>query len=405
VFLLRLIAMALRSLDANFLRSVLAALGVVIGVMAIISAMSIMEGQREEILGKFKALGSNILFVVPSQIQRMGYHKGTAETLRLTDIPKIKEECQDIEAISPVVYVPQLLKYFSRTAQAVVRGTNAAFAKMHGLEIDVGRFFTEEESDSENATVVVLGSGVAEKLFAGTDPIDQPIKVGNRGFRVIGVLQKHGAGSWANVDNSAYIPIRTALRRVLRQKHLARLDIQGTNADSLNDVEKQVRGLIRRLHKIRPGQKEDFEIFNEQRWLELFKESSLIISAVFYSIAGISLVVGGIGITNIMLVSVTERTREIGVRVAVGARKGDILFQFMVEALVISITGGAGGILMGMMFSGALEAILPGLIQVQTSAKVVMAAVTVDVLVGVLSGIYPAYVASRKDPVEALRFE
>lgn len=405
MFLLRLIIMALRSLDANFLRSVLAALGVVIGVMAIISAMSIMEGQKAEILGKFKALGSNIIFVVPSQIRRMGHYTGTAETLQLSDIPKIMDECQDVGGIAPVVYMPQLLKYFSRTAQAVVRGTNSDFAKMHSLEVESGRFFTEEESDSENAAVVVLGRSAAEKLFAGADPIGQAIKVGNKGFRVIGVLKRHGAGSWANVDDSAYIPIRTALRRVLRQKQLARLDVQGKNAQTLNELEKQIRGTLRRLHKIRPGQKEDFEIFNEQRWLEAFEETSLIISAVFYSIAGISLLVGGIGITNIMLVSVTERTQEIGVRIAVGARQGDILFQFMVEALIISAVGGAGGILMGMMFAGALEAILPGLIQVKTSAKVILTAVSVDVFVGLVSGIYPAYMASRKDPVEALRFE
>lgn len=405
MFLLRLIVMALRSLDANFVRSVLAALGVVIGVTAIISAMSIMEGQREEILGKFKALGSNILYVVPSHLRRMGHHTGTAKTLKMSDIAKIREECDGIQGVAPVVYMAQLLKYFKRTTQTVVRGTNTDFVGMHGLELESGRFFTPDESDSENATVVVLGKTVAEKLFAGADPIDRPIKIGNKGFRVIGVLEKHGAGSWANVDGSAYIPIRTALRRILRQKHLGRVDIQATDADKLDDLEKQVRGVLRRVHKIRAGQKEDCQVFNQQRWLDAFKESSLIISAVFYSIAGISLLVGGIGITNIMLVSVTERTREIGVRIAVGAKRGDILFQFMVEALIISGVGGVGGILLGVMFANILEAVLPGMIQVDTSAKVMATAVTIDVFVGLVSGIYPAFMASRKDPVEALRYE
>ena len=405
MFLLRLIIMALRSLDANFLRSVLAALGVVIGVMAIISAMSIMEGQSKEILDKFKSLGSNVVYVVPKFIRRTGRIAGVAETLRLSDIPKIEAECDEIEAISPVVFMPQLLKYFTRTAQVSVRGTNAAFAGMHSFELAAGRFFTEEEADSENANVVVLGQSVAEKLFAGGEAIGKPIKVGNKGFRVIGVLEKHGAGGWANVDDSAYIPVRTALRRVLRQKQLGRLDIQGRSAETLNECEKQVRGVLRRTHKIRAGQKEDFEIFNEQRWMEAFKETSFIISAVFYSIASIALLVGGIGITNIMLVSVTERTQEIGVRIAVGARRGDILFQFMVEALIISTVGGAGGILMGLMFAHALEAILPGVIQVYTPPKIILTAVGVAVFIGLASGLYPAYMASRKDPVEALRFE
>ncbi len=406
MFLLRLVIMALRSLDANFLRSVLAALGVVIGVMAIISAMSIMEGQSKEILDKFKALGSNVVYVVPKFIRRTGRIAGVAETLRLSDIPELEAECGDeIEAISPVVFMMQLLKYFTRTAQVSVRGTNAAFADMHSFELAAGRFFTEEEADSENANVVVLGQSVAEKLFAGTEPIGKPIKIGNKGFRVIGVLERHGAGGWANVDDSAYIPVRTALRRVLRQKQLGRIDIKGRSAETLDECEKRVRGVLRRVHRIRPGQEEDFEIFNEQRWMEAFKETSFIISAVFYSIASIALLVGGIGITNIMLVSVTERTQEIGVRIAVGARRGDILFQFMVEALIISTVGGAGGILMGLMFANGLEAVLPGVIQVYTPPKIILIAVGVAVFIGLASGIYPAYMASRKDPVEALRFE
>ena len=405
MFFLRLVITALRSLDANFLRSVLAALGVVIGVMAIISAMSIMEGQQEKILGKFQALGSNVVYVVPQFIMRTVRMGGVAETLKLKDIPKLKEECDLIDSIAPVVYLPQTLKYFNRSAQVVVRGTTTEFADMHNFEMDSGRFLSPEESESQSSTVVVIGYSVADKLFSGTDPVGRSIKIDNKTFRVIGVLKKHGAGSWADVDGSAYIPVRTALKRVLRQKQLHRLDIRGNDPDKLKECERQVEGILRRLHGVRAGEKADFEIFNEQRWRETFNESKLIMSAVFYSITGISLLVGGIGITNIMLVSVTERTREIGVRLAVGARQGDILFQFLVEALIISAVGGVGGILMGMMFANVLEAVLPTVIEVHTSAEVIAWAVGVAMAVGLISGLYPAYKASRKDPVEALRFE
>ncbi len=405
MFLLRLILTALRSLDANFLRSVLATIGVVIGVMAVISAMSIMEGSRKEILDKIEVLGSNVLYVMPSFIRRTGEMSGMAQTLRLRDVPKLKAECDEIAVIAPVVFAPQTLKYFRKTAQVTVEGTNADCPEIHGLELDSGRFFSREEANSESSTVVVLGSSVAEKLFAGADSVGRQIKIGNKGFRVIGVLAEHGAGAMGSVDDTAYIPVRTAMRRVLRVDQLHRLDIKSHDAEGLDECEKQVRGAMRRIHKIRPGEKADFEIYNQQQGLEAFNEINLITAAVFYSIAGISLVVGGIGITNIMLVSVTERTREIGVRIAVGARRGDILFQFIVEAIIISAIGGAGGILVGVMFAKAIEAIIPGMIHVYFPTKVIVTAVTVAATVGLISGIYPAYKASRKDPVEALRYE
>jgi len=405
LFLLRLIITAMRSLDANFLRSVLATLGVVIGVMAVISAMSIMEGSRKEILGKFENLGSNVLYVMPAYKKLSGRAVGIAETLRLRDIGVLRDECGEIELIVPVVGTGQIVKYFSKTAQVTVTGTTHELAIMSGYKMGSGRFISAEEANAENTTVVVLGYSVADKLFSGAEAVGRAIKIGNKGFRVIGVLQKQGAVGLDDVDDSAFIPVRTALKRVMRQKYLHRLAIKSRDPDKLTECEKQVRGILRRAHKIRPGEEEDFRIFNQEQMLQTFNEIEAIMAAVFYSIAGISLVVGGIGITNIMLVSVTERTREIGVRMAVGARRGDILFQFMVEALIISSVGGGGGILTGAMFAHGLEAILPGVIKTDIPMKVVVWAVAVAFAVGLVSGIYPAYKASRKDPVEALRYE
>ncbi len=404
MFFLRLIRTALRSLDSNFLRSVLATLGVMIGVMAVISAMSILEGARKDILGKFQKLGSNMLYVFPTEQKLSGRSVGLAETLRMKDIATIRNECPEVDLIAPLVYAPQILKYFRNSAQVAVKGTTHQYAEINDYKMSAGRFLSPEESNSENATVVVLGYSVADKLFQGASAIGRPIKVGNKGFRVIGVLQEQGAVGLDDVDDAAFIPVRTALRRVLRQKHLHRLTIKSRDPERLDECEQQVRKAMRIAHKVRPGEDQDFRIINQQQMLDQFNQASLIFAAVFYSIAGISLVVGGIGITNIMLVSVTERTREIGVRMAVGARRGDILFQFMIEALVISSIGGAGGLMLGWMFSHALGTILP-FVDTYTPPKVIVWAIGMAVFVGLISGIYPAYKASRKDPVEALRYE
>jgi len=404
VFFFRLITTALRSLDANFLRSLLATLGVVIGVAAVISAMSILEGSSQEILGKFQSLGSNVLYIVPGEKKLEGRVAGLAESLQLSDINPIKSEVKDVEQIAPVVNAAQSVKFFRQSTQAMIIGTTSVYADINAYKAVRGRFLSIDESNSESSAVVVLGYGLAEKLFQGAEPVGQPIKVGNMGFRVVGVMEKKGAIGLSEVDDAVFIPVRTALKRVLRQKHLHRLVIKSSDPEKLSDCERQVRNVLRRTHRIRAGEEEDFRIFNQQQALKTLNEATLIFAAVFYSIAGISLVVGGIGITNIMLVSVTERTREIGVRIAVGARRGDILFQFMIEALIISTVGGAVGLLIGLMFSTGLAKVLP-IVKTSTPPKVIISALTVAIVVGLASGIYPAFKASRKDPVEALRYE
>jgi putative ABC transport system permease protein len=404
VFFFRLISTAFRSLDANFLRSLLATLGVVIGVAAVISAMSILEGAQQEVLSKFQSLGSNVLYVTPGQKKLEGRSAGIAENLQLSDIPIVKSDCPEVEAVAPFVYAPQTLKFFRQSVQATAIGTTNAYAVLNHYRCSSGRFLTAEDSASESAAVVVLGQNVSDKLFSGADPVGQPVKVGNMGFRVIGVMEKKGSIGFTNVDDAVFIPVRVAMKRVLRQKFLHGLDIRSRDADKLNECERQVRAALRRAHRIRAGEEEDFGIFNQQQALKTLNEATAIFAIVFYSIAGISLVVGGIGITNIMLVSVTERTKEIGVRIAVGARRGDILFQFLIEALIISAVGGAVGLLLGLMFSHGLAKILP-IIKTSTPPKVIITALTVAVVVGLASGIYPAFKASRKDPVEALRYE
>jgi ABC-type antimicrobial peptide transport system permease subunit len=247
---------------------------------------------------------------------------------------------------------------------------------------------------------------VADKLFAGGDPVGQVFKLAGATYRVIGVMEKRGMVSLINADEAVFIPLEAGLSRFFNRDWLNRLTIAVKKTDELEESQKQVRKVLRRAHAIRPGQPEDFNMFTQEEVLQNIQQGMLVFKVVFYSIAGISLVVGGIGIMNIMLVSVTERTREIGVRMAVGARRMDILLQFMFEALVISLLGGTLGLLLGAMFADVMERVLKYMDFVtEVNATVIISSLATATVVGVFSGLYPAFKASRLDPVDALRYE
>jgi putative ABC transport system permease protein len=268
-----------------------------------------------------------------------------------------------------------------------------------------GRVINRSESVEESANVICLGSKVAEDLFGGMNPVGQIVKVRNVPLRVIGVMEERGNAGFINADETVYIPIKFGLKRFFNRRWLNAISIQVAEGKDLDALEKRVASVIRRAHNIRVGAEDDFRIFNQQQALQNINQATAIFGAVFYSIAGISLVVGGIGIMNIMLVSVTERTREIGVRMAVGARRGDILLQFLIEALIISLLGGTFGLVLGWMLADLLESILQGAMITEVTPTVVIAALVTSTLVGIFSGLYPAWQASRKNPVEALRYE
>jgi putative ABC transport system permease protein len=406
MFYFRLVATALRSLDSHFLRSLLATVGVLIGVASVVASMSILEGASNKILSDFKSFGSNLLHVSPAVARVQGRPVGSAQTLVPEDALTLNRELgEDIDEIAPIAFGSANIKHFAKSYDYQLVATTDAYFRMHGYNASSGRSISRLESNDDMARVVCLGAAVADKLFGGMSPIGQTVKLRNTPYRVIGVMEKRGNIGFLNADETIYIPLKSALKRFFNRRYLDSLTILAADGVDLDRLQAAVASVLRRQHNIRPGQKDDFEIFNQQQALEQINSAALIFRVVFYSIAGISLVVGGIGIMNIMLVSVTERTREIGVRMAVGARRSDIMLQFLVEALIISLLGGVFGLLLGWMLSDILDKVLQGMFITEITPTVVTTALITATVVGVISGLYPAYQASQKDPVEALRYE
>jgi len=389
---------ALRALFANKARSFLTMLGVIIGVSAVILLVSIGSGVQQSITSQIEGLGSNLLFVIPGKMEQgggpgAGGAGGLTKSFTLQDAQLLNSRLQGVSAVVPVVAGSGTAKFENRTQRGTIQAGTEQITQVMSTKIAEGRSYRKSEVDAA-ARVAVIGWNQSQTLFQGAHPIGKTISINGLRFTVIGVFEKQGGGFGGSQDNLISMPVTTA-QKLAGTGNVAEILIKVTNADQID----LVRAQITRLFK--PRFKDQFTIFSQAQTLTLLSSLLGTLTVMLAGIAGISLVVGGIGIMNIMLVSVTERTREIGIRKAVGARTYDILSQFVIEAVMLSVLGGIIGIIIGAGGAAVLKSVVP----TQVTWWSVAVAFFFAAAVGVFFGAYPAYRASKLDPIEALRYE
>jgi len=397
---------ALRALATNKLRAALTMLGVVIGVAAVVTMVSIGQGARQAVAAQVQSLGSNLLSVFPGSAGQFGVRQGlgSLRTLTSDDAQAIAAGVPEVEAVTAE---------FTRSAQVVrgaenvntsVSGVTPAFPEVRNFHVETGAFFTDADMASR-ARVAVLGRTVVENLFGdrAASPLGATIKINRITFTVIGVLEEKGATGFSDRDDVVLIPLSTAQRRLFGVDFVRAIYVKVRSAEEMTAAQEGVETLLRGRHRIQPGEDSDFTIRNQADIIQTFQGVTRTMTLLLGGIAAVSLLVGGIGIMNIMLVSVTERTREIGIRKAVGATRRDILIQFLVESLVLSVTGGVIGLVAGVGGS-RLVSQLAGWATLVSPGSVLMA-VGFAAAVGIFFGIYPAQRAAALDPIVALRYE
>ncbi|MGA2531803.1 MAG: ABC transporter permease [Candidatus Aminicenantales bacterium] len=399
---------ALRALTRNKMRTFLTALGIIIGVGAVIAMVSIGEGAKRGIQERFNSMGTNLLFVYPGNqnVQGVRSQAGSRTSLKEDDAKAIVQYCDAVRAISPSVNSRGQVVYANKNWNTQISGTGADYTDIRSWPVEFGTYFDETQVRAA-AKVCVLGSEVSKNLFEGADPVGLVIRIRNIPFKVLGVLKSKGeSGGFFNRDDMVAIPYTTCMRRLAGIDYINSCDISAVSSDMMAEAKSQIEVLLRDRHRIMPGSDDDFTVRNMSDVAESAAESTKIMTILLGSIAGISLLVGGIGIMNIMLVSVTERIREIGIRMAVGARGRDILLQFLTEAVVLSFLGGMIGVAFGYGASKFMGKI-PIFSQFQTvvSLASVLLAFLFSALVGIFFGFYPAWKASKLDPIDALRYE
>lgn len=399
---------SLRSLKVNKMRSILTSLGIIIGVSAVIIMLSVGEGAKQRINKDISSMGSNLLMVMSGSTTSSGVRmgSGTQPTLTIKDAEAIKERCPSVSEVAPTVSQVEQIVYASQNWSTTVNGITPGFMPIRLWEIEEGRTISLE--DIKNTTkVAVLGATVTENLFGDMDPINKTIRIGGLPFKVIGLLKEKGQnGMGQDQDDTVLIPITTAQKKLFGTNFpgmVKHISVQAVDSDSLDSAQEEITELLRERHNIGKNKEDDFSIRNFTQMLETVKQTSNTMALLLGSIASISLLVGGIGIMNIMLVSVTERTKEIGIRMAIGATAMDIRIQFLVEALLLSLIGGFLGVITGIL--GSLVVSLLSDLTVVISPLPILVSFGFAGVVGVVFGYYPAYKASLLNPIEALRYE
>ena len=404
------VEIGLTALRANRLRSALTMLGIVIGVAAVIAMVAVGSGATERIQQQIEAIGSNLILVIPGSITSNGVRLGSGATVTLSedDARAIASECPAVAAVAPTVRGGAQVTYGNNNWATSIVGTTPDYLTIRDQTVVRGDPFSADDGSS-GTKVALLGGTVAQNLFGSADPTGQTIRIKNVPFTVDGVLSAKGQSpTGQDQDDVILIPISTAKRQVVGASQanagsIGAIMVQAVDAHSMDEAQSEIEALVRQRHRMRPGQDDDFTVRNLSDVFSAQESSARVMSILLGAIASLSLVVGGIGIMNIMLVSVTERTREIGLRIAIGARTRDLLAQVLVEAVTLSILGGIAGILVGVTAS-ALISHFAGWNTLVSPTAIALAFVF-SALVGVFFGYYPARKAALLDPIEALRYE
>ncbi|HEU5238900.1 MAG TPA: ABC transporter permease [Pyrinomonadaceae bacterium] len=402
-----IIRVAFRALQRNKMRAALTMLGIIIGVSAVVAMVSIGQGAQAAVQAQIDSIGTNLLFVSAGAQNVGGVRSATGDsgtnTLTVEDLEAIKREIPSVSMVTPTVNARGQLVAGNMNWNTSIQGVSEQFPDVRKWTVESGEFFTDSDVRTA-ARVLVIGQTIADNLFAGGDPIGQTIRVQNLPFRVIGVMVKKGQDQQGrDQDDIAFTPYTTVQKKILGSPRLQVAFVSAVSPDATYTAQQQITQLLRQRHKLNANDPDDFTVRNMSDIAQAANETNSTMTMLLACIAGVSLLVGGIGIMNIMLVSVTERTREIGIRMAIGARSSAVRSQFLIEAIVLSLMGGTAGIFLGVGVSLAIPSMLgwPTLI----STMAIVGSVLFSIAVGIFFGYYPARKAAALDPIEALRYE
>jgi putative ABC transport system permease protein len=400
-----LIKTAFKSIFKNRMRSLLTSLGIIIGVSAVIVMVAIGEGSQKKIEEGIQSLGTNLIIVFPGTSRSGGVSRGAGSFghFSFDDVEKIEKEATLVKAVSPIVRTGGQVIGGGNNWNTGIYGVSESYFEIRNWELEYGEFFTDRDVKT-SSKVALLGKTVADQLFPNQDPVGQKIRIRNVPFLVIGILKAKGqSGMGADQDDLILAPSTTVYYRLRGWRHIDMLNASAISADRVEEAKKEIQAILRESHRINPGEEDDFTVSDQADISEAASQTSRILTMLLGSIAGVSLLVGGIGIMNIMLVSVTERTREIGIRLSVGARGKDVMIQFLTEAVILSLAGGIIGILLSLGISFSLNKFTE--LNSVVNPDIIFISVIFSAAVGIFFGYYPARKAAALNPIDALRYE
>jgi ABC-type antimicrobial peptide transport system permease subunit len=378
-------------------------LGIIVGVACVIAMISMGQGASADITARISEMGTNLLMVYPGSAQRGPPRSGMGITsLTYEDAEAIAEYCRSVRKIDASFSRNSQVVYGNRNTNTSINGVSAGFPEVMNFPVKDGIFFTEEDNKYIRR-VAVLGKTVAEELFEGKDPIGEYIKIKRGSFQVIGVMSEKGSSGWRDQDDVVLIPLRTAQKRLFGVDYVSQINVEVKTEGEMEGTTEEITSLLRERHRIREGDESDFNVRSQTEILSMIQETSKTFTMLLAGIAIVSLIVGGIGIMNIMFVSVTERTREIGIRKAIGAKERDILSQFLIEAIIMSLSGGIIGIIMGIL-AGKVISLVGDWATVVTMGSIILS-FCFAFAIGLFFGFYPARKAAKLNPIDALRYE